>query len=118
MRLILLCLTAALAAAQTPETPLQALPYSPSLAAGDMDRTVDPCEDLYRYACAGWLKKNPIPPDQARWSVYDKLTQDNERFIWGILEAAAKPDAARSPVERETGDFFAACMDEQAIEKT
>jgi endothelin-converting enzyme/putative endopeptidase len=100
-----------------PETPLQSLPYSPSLDLTDMDRSANPCEDFYRYSCGGWLKKNPIPPDQSSWGVYSKLTEDNERFLWGILEDTAKPNPSRSTVEREIGDFFAACMDEPAVEK-
>ncbi len=117
MRPFCILLFAALAAAQTPETPLQSLPYSPSLDLTDMDRSVNPCEDFYHYTCGGWLKKNPIPADQSSWSVYAKLTQDNERFLWGILEDTAKPNPARSAVEREIGDFFAACMDEATVEK-
>src|SRR5262245_10565507 len=53
-----------------PETPLKELPYSPSLDLTSMDRTADPCDDLYQYACGGWMKSNPIPPDQTRWDVY------------------------------------------------
>lgn len=82
-----------------------------------MDRSVDPCVDFYHYACGGWIKKNPIPPDQARWDVYAKLTDDNERFLWGILVDAAKPVATRNLVETEIGDYFNACMDTGAIEK-
>jgi len=82
-----------------------------------MDRAVDPCTNFYRYACGGWIKKNPIPPDQAVWNVYSKLQQDNERFLWGLLEEARKPNNAKSVVEREIGNFFNACMDETAIEK-
>ena len=103
--------------AQTPDTPMHSLPYSPSLDLSDMDRTVNPCVDFYRYSCGGWLKKNPIPSDQASWSVYGKLYEDNQRFLWGILEEAAKPSPVRTTVEREIGDFFAACMDEPGAEK-
>ena len=118
MRLIYVFLISGLAVcAQTPETPLESLPYSPSLDLTDMDRTANPCVDFYRYSCGGWLKKNPIPADQASWSVYGKLFEDNQRFLWGILQDASKPNPARSPVEREIGDFFAACMDEPAVEK-
>src|SRR5215510_11987397 len=53
-----------------PETPLKELPYSPSLDVSSMDRTADPCDDLYQYSCGGWKKNNPIPPDQTRWDVY------------------------------------------------
>jgi putative endopeptidase len=82
-----------------------------------MDRTADPCTDFFRYSCGTWIKKNPIPPDQARWDVYSKLEEDNERFLWGILEQASKPEGARSGVETEIGDYYHACMDEPAVEK-
>src|ERR1700676_5020974 len=101
----------------SPDTPLTSLPYSPSLDVSSMDRTVDPCTDFYRYSCGGWIKKNPIPSDQARWDVYAKLGEDNQRFLWGVLEEAAKPNLNRSVVETEIGDYFHACMDEAAAEK-
>src|SRR5262249_19220683 len=60
-------------AAAEPEAPLASLPYSPGLDESAMDRSVDPCVDLYEFTCGGWKKNNPIPPDQATWDVYDKL---------------------------------------------
>jgi len=99
------------------ETPLAALPYSPSLDLSSMDRSTDPCADFYRYACGSWIKNNPIPPDQARWNVYSKLANENQRFLWGILEQAAKPSATRSAVEAQIGDYFYACMDEASRER-
>ncbi len=94
-----------------------ALPYSPSLDVSSMDRTVDPCVDLYKFSCGGWQAKNPIPPDQTSWSVYAKLYQDNLTFLRAMLEEAAKPDAQRNAVTQKIGDFYAACMDEGAVEK-
>jgi endothelin-converting enzyme/putative endopeptidase len=82
-----------------------------------MDRSVYPCVDFFRYSCGGWIKNNPIPPDQASWDIYGKLAQENQRFLWGILEDAAKPAPNRSLVETETGDYFHACMDEAAVDK-
>jgi putative endopeptidase len=114
---LLLVSGAGIACAQSADTPLFALPYTPSLDVSAMDRSVDPCTDFYHYACGGWIKKNPIPPDQARWDVYSKLTEENERFLWGILVEAARPSPTRNLVETEIGDYFAACMDEPAVEK-
>jgi putative endopeptidase len=97
------------------------LPYSPSLDLSSMDRSVEPCVDLYTYSCGGWQKKNPIPPDQTSWSVYGKLYEDNLIFLRGMLEQAAQPDQPNKPprnaVTQKIGDFYAACMDEGAAEK-
>lgn len=94
-----------------------ALPYSPSLDVSSMDKTVDPCVDFYQYSCGGWQQKNPIPPDQTSWGVYGKLYQDNLNFLRGILEQAAAAKGQRDTVTQEIGDFYAACMDEPAVEK-
>jgi putative endopeptidase len=112
----LFAVSAALAQSSS-QSPLSALPYSPSLDLSSMDKSVDPCQDFYRYTCGGWIRKNPIPSDQARWDVYAKLTEDNERFLWGILQESSKVSASRGKVETEIGDYFNACMDEPAVEK-
>jgi endothelin-converting enzyme/putative endopeptidase len=39
--------------------------FEPVLDVSAMDRNVDPCVDFYTYSCGGWIKKNPIPPDQS-----------------------------------------------------
>jgi putative endopeptidase len=99
------------------EQPLYAMPYTPGLDVSAMDTTADACVDFYQYTCGGWKKHNPIPPDQASWSVYGKLANENERFLWGILLETSKPSAQRTPNEQKIGDYFQACMDEPAIEK-
>jgi putative endopeptidase len=99
------------------EKPLSELPYTPSLDLNAMDQSADACTDFYQYVCGGWIAKNPIPPDQASWSVYGKLAQENEQFLWGVLEDAAKPSESRDATQQKIGDYFGACMDEAGIEK-
>jgi putative endopeptidase len=60
-------------------------------------------------------KNNPIPADQAGWSVYAKLANENQQFLWGILEDDAKMQN-RTPVRQKVGDYFAACMNTSAID--
>jgi endothelin-converting enzyme/putative endopeptidase len=113
---VLVLLAGMLAFAQAPQTSEPAMPYTPSLDPQSMDRTADPCTDFYQYSCGGWMKRNPIPPDQTSWSVYGKLYQDNLTFLRSILEEAAKAKQRDLPTQ-EVGDFYGACMDESAIEK-
>ncbi len=93
------------------------LPYIPSLDVSAMDKSVDPCVDLYHYSCGGWQKKNPIPPDQTSWSVYGKLYQDDLILLRSLLEQAGPAAAQRDAVAQKIGDFYASCMDETTADK-
>ena len=71
-----------------------------------------------QYSCGGWIKKNPIPPDQARWDVYGKLTDDNAAVPVGHPRGGGQARSrTATPPTQKIGDYFAACMDEAAIEK-
>jgi putative endopeptidase len=96
--------------------------YEPTLGQsgidlGAMDTNVSPCSNFYQYACGTWRAKNPIPPDRARWSRFDELTERNLELERGILEKAAQPSTTRSALDRKIGDFYAACINEKAIER-
>jgi putative endopeptidase len=90
--------------------------HEPVLDINSMDRSIDPCVDFFAYSCGGWIKNNPIPPDQASWDTYSKMEDENRERLRGILEVAAQPDPNRSAVTQKIGDYYASCMDEKAIE--
>jgi endothelin-converting enzyme/putative endopeptidase len=88
----------------------------PALDVTSMDRSVDPCMDFFAYSCGGWIKRNPIPPDQSSWDTYSKMQDENLGRLRGILEAAAAPDPKRNAVDQKIGDYYASCTDEKAID--
>ncbi len=90
--------------------------HEPALDVTSMDRSVDPCADFFQYSCGGWIKRNPIPPDQSSWDTYSKMQDENRERLRGILEEAAKPDGQRSASEQKIGDYYASCIDEKAID--
>ncbi len=81
-----------------------------------IDKSADPCADFYQYACGNWIKGNPVPADQVRWVRSFSLLQEQNLQELGqeLARAAAKP---ASPLERQYGDFFAACIDVDALQK-
>ena len=84
----------------------------------NMDPTAPPCGNFYQYADGGWLKANPIPSDFPSWGAFDELQQRNDESQRQILESLASASATSAPDsdERKLGDFYAACMDEKAID--
>lgn len=81
-----------------------------------LDRTVDPCVDLFTFSCGKWIQSNPIPPDQSSWGIYNKLQDDNLKQLRELLEATSAPNPARSSNAQKIGDYYASCMDETAID--
>jgi putative endopeptidase len=82
-----------------------------------IDKTADPCNDFYRYACGNWAKKNPIPADQTAWGQFAMLNERNDWLLYRELEKAAIPSAARTPLEQKYGDYYASCMNTQVADQ-
>ena len=117
---VVLAFAAPLCLAQTRTAPADIGPSSApkkpiSFDLSAIDKTADPCTDFYQYACGNWKKDNPIPADQVRWGRFNELADRNNYLLNTELKAAA--DAPKSALQKQYGDFFAACMNTELVDK-
>ncbi|HEY4354584.1 MAG TPA: M13 family metallopeptidase [Acidobacteriaceae bacterium] len=102
-------------AADAPTGPASA-PKKPSIFdTSAIDKTVDPCTDFYKYACGNWDKANPIPADRTAYGRFTELADYNNYLVYSELKQAS--EAPKTPLQKKYGDYYAACMNTDAIDK-
>ena len=86
----------------------------------DLDRSVRPCDNFYEFAAGGWVKNNPVPAAYPSWSSFSVLVDHNQQVLKEILESAASraPIAKPGTNEQRLGDFYASCMNEDAVNQS
>ena len=76
----------------------------------NLDTTVAPGADFYRYACGGWMENNPLGDQYARFGSFDQLAETNTERINGLIEDIASRKGVKGD-EAKVGMLYNIAMD-------
>ena len=103
-------------AVETPE-PQKEKEVVPAIELSNMDTTVNPADDFFRYANNNWIKNNPIPEEYSTYGAFTEIDQRNELLIQDIInEVSQDTSATQGSVAQKIRDFYNAGMDTVAID--
>jgi predicted metalloendopeptidase len=113
---IIISLIAAISLLAEPQP--QTAQSAPPLDPNNMDTSVKPGDDFFRYVNGGWIKRTDIPPEYSRWGAFNELIERNNDALHTIAEKASQiqVDPKLAPETQKVGDYYASGMDEKMIE--
>ena len=77
----------------------------------DLDTTVSPKVDFYRYATGGWQVKNPLKPEDSRFGSFDVLNELNEKRLNELFQSMTKMRAKKGTVDQKISDLYKMALD-------
>ncbi|MBQ8487874.1 MAG: M13 family metallopeptidase [Prevotella sp.] len=86
-------------------------PLKSGLNRADMNTSVKAGDDFYEYACGGWMKANPLPAAYSRYGSFDRLGEDNNKRINGILQELQSNTYPQGSIEQKLSDYYKLAMD-------
>lgn len=77
----------------------------------NLDRSVWPGEDFYRFSCGGWLDANPLPDDFAGYGTYEELSERNRQQLKDLIDGILAQDNAPGSDAARIADLYNLVMD-------
>ena len=82
----------------------------------DMDRSIRPGDDFYRYANGGWLATVAIPSGQSSFDTRAIVNAKTIQRVHDLMQSAAAAHARSGSIAQKVGDYYASILDEDSIE--
>jgi putative endopeptidase len=115
---ILAALLPVTAPAQERQTQIKSENGAQSSLVRELDKTVSPGDDFFRYANGLWMKSHTIPSDRSVYSSFDEVRQSTREALKEIAESlASRKDLKPGSNEQKVGDFYRSGMDVKAIDR-
>lgn len=83
----------------------------------NLDQTVSPKEDFYRYSCGGWMKKHPLTPEYSRYGMFDHLRENARNQLKDLILNLSENQESKVPgtLAQKVSDLYAMGMDETRL---
>lgn len=81
----------------------------------NMDTSIKPGTDFFKYVNGNWMKNNPIPNDESRWSAFNVLNEENQHRLKELMEEASSKKH-KEPIWNKIGNFYKSGMNTELIE--
>ncbi len=89
----------------------QAVALKSGIITENMDLSVKPGDDFYRYVNGSWLKTIEIPADKASYGSFAILADEAQEDVKAIIDTASQGDFAVGSDEQKVGDMYSSYMD-------
>ncbi|MCI5618865.1 MAG: M13 family metallopeptidase [Rikenellaceae bacterium] len=83
----------------------------PGIDLGDLDTSVSPKDDFYAYANGGWIKKNPLKPEYARYGTFDVLNDLNQERLNAMFTEMGELSPVQGSDDKKIVDLYRMAMD-------
>ena len=83
----------------------------------NLDPTMRPQDDFYRYVNGGWDDRTEIPADRSRWGSFDELRETAEQRVLDIIADVTAPGGAQTEEQQKVADIYQSFMNQARIEE-
>ncbi|MEQ9425860.1 MAG: M13 family metallopeptidase [Cyclobacteriaceae bacterium] len=77
----------------------------------NMDTTVNPGDDFFRYVNGGWLNRTEIPEDRSYYGNAVMLSETAEKQVKAIIDESASGEFEKGSNQQMIGDLYKSYMD-------
>ena len=77
----------------------------------NLDPTVKPGNDFYRYAAGGWLKSHPLDAEHVSNGSFNDLSEASQKQIQELILEAAQKETTKGTLGQKIGSLYKLMMD-------